>query len=266
MQAEELLRQGDLANSLQTLQESVRERPSEAPLRIFLFQLLCVAGDWQRALQQLQLTGEFDTLNLPMVQTYRDAIACELFRREVFAGRRSPLVFGDPPDWIALLIEGLHLSAEGRFEQAARLQLAALNEAPANPGELDGQPFAWLADADQRIGPVFEAIINGRYYWIPMQRLHRVEIEAPADLRDMVWAPAHLEFENGGTTVALIPSRYSGTEQSDDDALKLGRKTLWQERSPDLHTGLGQRMLISDMGEHALLNTRDIRFETAGEE
>ncbi|MEJ2691758.1 MAG: type VI secretion system accessory protein TagJ [Candidatus Thiodiazotropha sp.] len=261
MQADELLQQGDLDNSVQALQQSVREQPADPGLRVFLFQLLCVTGDWQRALSQLQLTGELDALNLPMVQTYREAIACELFRQQVFDGRQSPLVFGDPPAWIALLIEALHLHGEGEPERGKQLQQAAFEQAPVNPGTLDGEPFAWLADADQRIGPVLEAIINGRYYWIPMQHLSRVELEPPSDLRDMVWAPAQLQFVNSGTTVALVPSRYCGTEGSDDAGLKLARKTLWQEPVADFYTGLGQRMLVTDKGEHALLNVRNISFE-----
>ena len=262
MHAEELLQQGDLVNSLQALQQSIREQPADPGLRIFLFQLLCIAGDWQRALKQLQLTGELDALNLPMVQTYREAIACELFRQQVFAGRQSPLVFGDPPAWIALLIEALRLHGEGETGRGKQLQQAAsFEQAPANPGTLDGERFAWLADADQRIGPVLEAIINGRYYWLPMQHLSRVEFEPPSDLRDMVWAPVHLQFVNSGATVALVPSRYCGTERSDDASLKLARKTFWQEPVPDFYTGLGQRMFVTDSGEHALLNVRNISFE-----
>jgi len=261
MQADELLQQGDLNSSLQVLQQSVREQPAEPALRVFLFQLLCVTGDWQRALKQLQLTGELDALNLPMVQTYREAISCELFRQHVFAGHQSPLVFGDPPAWIALLIEALRLTGQGAPDSAERLRQEAFDLAPANPGVIDDQPFAWIADADQRIGPVIEAIINGRYYWIPMQRLRKLEIEPPCDLRDIVWAPVRLQFENGGATVALIPSRYSGTEESNDTALKLGRKTLWQESFPNYFTGLGQRMLVTDIGDHPLLNTRSICFE-----
>jgi type VI secretion system protein ImpE len=33
-------------------------------------------------------------------------------------------------------------------------------------------------------------------------------LEAPEDLRDLVWMPAHLRFENGGESLALIPTRY----------------------------------------------------------
>ena len=57
---------------------------------------------------------------------------------------------------------------------------------------------------------MLEAVINGRYYWVPFSRLAEVTIEAPEDLRDVVWMPAHLQFENGGEMVALIPTRYPG--------------------------------------------------------
>ncbi|MET0123754.1 MAG: type VI secretion system accessory protein TagJ, partial [Candidatus Thiodiazotropha sp. 6PLUC9] len=128
---------------------------------------------------------------------------------------------------------------------------------------LDEQPFAWLADADSRIGPMFEAIVNGRYYWIPMQRLKKVSIEAPEDLRDMVWTPAHLTFENEGEAVALLPARYPGTEQETDTALKLSRKTEWLTPADNLYIGLGQRMLATDQNEYPLLNTREIEFQAA---
>ena len=36
-----------------------------------------------------------------------DAIRCELLRAEVFAGQRTPMVFGQPDEWLALLIESL---------------------------------------------------------------------------------------------------------------------------------------------------------------
>ena len=40
--------------------EQVRSEPANAKLRVFLFQLLCVNGDWDRALSQLNVAGELD--------------------------------------------------------------------------------------------------------------------------------------------------------------------------------------------------------------
>ena len=74
MQAEKLLQQGDVEEALQALQESVRSKPADPRLRVFLFQLLCIRGEWGRALTQLKLSGELDPINLAMVQTYREAV------------------------------------------------------------------------------------------------------------------------------------------------------------------------------------------------
>src|SRR5215470_8672345 len=58
--AESSLKNGDVAAALAHLQEQVREQPSNAKLRIFLFQLLCVRGEWERALNQLKVATELD--------------------------------------------------------------------------------------------------------------------------------------------------------------------------------------------------------------
>ncbi len=263
MRAEELLQQGELDEALQELQQAIRKEPSNTKYRVFLFQLLCVIGVWERALSQLDVAGDMDSLNLPMTQTYREAIRCELFRKEVFKGQKSPLIFGDPPQWTAFLMEALRHTGKGEYAQAEALRNQAFDQAPGTAGSIDDQPFEWIADADNRIGPMLEAIINGHYYWIPMQRLKQVEIEPPEDLRDMVWAPAHLTFENEGQAVALIPARYPGTEDETDTMLKLARKTEWQEPHQGLYTGLGQRMFATDLDEYPLLGTRQIVFNAA---
>jgi type VI secretion system protein ImpE len=109
-----------------------------------------------------------------------------------------------------------------------------------------------------RLGPVIEAVINGRYYWVPFERLTRVSLEEPEDLRDIVWAPAHFQLDNGGEAFALIPSRYAYSEKSADPQIVLGRKTEWQDRGNEFFCGLGQRVLATDNGEVSLLDVREI--------
>ncbi|HEX3636318.1 MAG TPA: type VI secretion system accessory protein TagJ, partial [Paraburkholderia sp.] len=181
MNAEEYLREGDLDGCLRELQNQVRKDPSKAAYRVFLFQLLAVTGAWDRALTQLNVVGELDAAALPMVQTYREALQCEALREAVFKGERAPLIFGEPTGWLALLLEALRLDAAGDGDAAAAARAQALDEAPATAGALNGEPFAWLADADNRFGPTLETVVNGRYYWIPFSRIKRIEIEPPSD-------------------------------------------------------------------------------------
>ncbi|MFZ1643642.1 MAG: type VI secretion system accessory protein TagJ [Candidatus Contendobacter sp.] len=262
MQAEQSLREGRVRDALAELQAQVRKEPANAKYRVFLFQLLAVLGQWERALNQLNVLGEMDASSLPMTQTYREAIRCELLRVDVFAGRRSPLVFGDPEPWVALLLEALRLIGEGHPAQAQAARDQAFEAAAATAGTVDGQPFAWLADADPRLGPVLEAIVNGRYYWIPFQRIRTIAFEQPADLRDYIWMPAQFTWANGGETVGLIPARYPESYASADPLVQLGRKTEWLEGEAGIYWGLGQRMLATDQGEYSLLDIRRIELNS----
>src|SRR5215470_13341240 len=148
--AVELVRAGQLGDALAALQQEVRRQPGEPKLRVFLFQLLAVLGQWERAAGQLQVAGELDPAALPMVQSYRDALNCERLREEIFAGRRSPLVLGDPPEWLAGLLQALQLDAQGESAGARALREQSFDAAPAQEGRIDTAPFAWCADADER--------------------------------------------------------------------------------------------------------------------
>ena len=109
--AEEYLRNENLDEALKHLQNQVRNDPSNVKHRIFLFQLLAVLGQWDRALTQLNVAGEMDAGTLAMVQMYRQALQSEAFREQVFKGSRAPLIFGEPEQWIALIINALTLDA-----------------------------------------------------------------------------------------------------------------------------------------------------------
>lgn len=265
--AEAALHEGDPVRALDELQAAVRAAPADPKLRVFLFQLLCVLGHWDRAATQLELCAQMDASALPMRETYRDAIRCEQLRAEVFKGHKSPMLFGEPEAWIAQLIESLIRAGRGEAQAAGQLRAEAFDAAPASAGSLNDQRFEWIADADMRLGPLLEAVVNGRYYWIPFARLSTVTVEEPTDLRDSVWLPATLTFVNGGEAIALLPVRYPGSESSADGLVALARKTLWDEVAPGVHVGLGQRVLATDVADVPLLELRSLVFDAgaAGE-
>ena len=178
-----------------------------------------------------------------MAQMYREALRCELLRAEVFAGRRSPVIFGQPENWLALLIESLLTAGQGNADGAESLRQRAFDEAPTSAGSIDGKAFIWIADADMRLGPVCEAVINGRYYWLPFVHIARIVIEPPQDLRDAVWMPS--------------------SECDTDPLVRLARKTAWVERPAGVYCGLGQRVFTTDIGDFPLMDIREIVFSPA---
>jgi len=263
--AEAAIKAGSPRAALAALTAAVKAEPARLDLRVFLAQLLCVLGDWQRAHTQLNVAADLGDVAGPMREMVGHALRCEKTRAAVFEGRRAPMVFGQPEPWLACLIESNLRAAAGERDLARSLARQAFDAAPATAGTIDGAPFEWIADADSRLGPVLEAMVNGRYYWVPFSRLVQVSIEAPADLRDIVWLPAQLRFVNGGEVIAMLPARYPGSERSDDDQIVMGRKTEWRQDGEGSDEdqrwlGLGQRVLATDQGEYGLLSVRSLEF------
>jgi type VI secretion system protein ImpE len=258
MSARELLRSGDLPGALDFLKQDVRKSPRDAGLRTFLFQMFCVTGEWERALTQLSLAAELDPIALPMAETYQTVIRCEVLREKVFRGERSPTVLGDPGDWLPLLIEATKLLGRGQPDQAARLRDAAFAAAPETEGAVNDLPYAWIADSDPRLGPVLEVFVNGNYMWVPFARVSRIQLDPPSDLRDQVWMPARFTWNNAGEADGFIPTRYPGSATTADPGVALARRTEWQEVSVDWSLPLGQRVMVTDASETALMDIRNL--------
>jgi type VI secretion system protein ImpE len=260
MTAQEYLAAGQPDKALVELQNEIRLRPEDPKLRVFLFQLHCVLGNWPKALIQLQAIAGLDPDTMMLAQIFQPVINCEALRAGVFEGRLTPLIFGEPLEWVGLLAKAAEHIVRGEYAAAAELRSRAFEAAPATAGTLDGKPFAWLADADSRLGPMLELILEGKYYWVPFCRIRRMALPAPSDLRDLVWVPAQFVWTNGGEASGHIPARYPRSESSLDGGLRLARKTEWQELPEETFIGLGQRQLVTDEGEHSLLECRIIDF------
>jgi type VI secretion system protein ImpE len=272
MSAVEALRDGDLARALTELKEEVRAAPDEPRHRIFLFQLLSVLGEWDQALTQLEVLRDMHPGSIAMVRTYELVIRCERLRERVFAGEQTPLIFGRPAPWMAQLIEAVKLLAQGDWKAAQGLRDEAFAAAPTSAGNLtvaaipnqpagdSDVPFTWLADADTRLGPILEVIANGCYYWVPIERISRIDIEPPVDLRDAVWLPTRFVWANQGTAVGVIPTRYPGSADQHDSQLQLARSTEWHSPSVGQFIGIGERVLATDEGEFSITNVRRIQF------
>lgn len=258
MDATSLLRAGDIAGARAALAGELRRSPADVPTRQAFWQVLAIAGEWDKAEQQLRTLATTEPKAMMLGSVYGQTIAATRMRERVMAGelRAASLVGSEP--WVEQLLDAFQAHAADAPDAAAKGE-AALAAAPATAGTLDGEPFEWIADADLRFGPMLEAIIGDQYGMVPFAALRRVKVSEPADVRDTVWLPIELETRAGQTSMAFTPVLYPGTVATGDAQLMLARRTDWVAHGDD-ERGLGQRLIATDGPEAGILGIRDIRL------
>ena len=259
--AEDLLATSEVEKAFAELANTVRQEPSVARHRIFLFQLQCIRGKWGSALSQLKVLLELDDAYEMLVKTYAAVIACEQMRERVFAGELSPHVLGEPSEWIALLAHGVGQLGRKADDAGIRSIDEAYELAEATSGTIDGNRFEWIADGDMRIGPVFELFVDGKYYWVQSDRICSIEFEPISDLRDKVWRSAKIQWSNGGDSYGFMPSRYPHHSEPSSERELLGAVTQWHPLTDDFFIGKGQKVLCTDSAEYSVLDVSLINFD-----
>jgi len=272
MSAQQLLADGKIDDALAEVQQALRARPADGANRAFLVQLLLVKGDWERAAKQVESLAQIDPGKAVEAQITRQCLICETQRARVFERGADPTILGEPPEWIGPLVAANKALVEGRHAQAASLRQIAFEGAPASAGRAGGEAFEWLADADERLGPVFEAFLQGTYYWIPVHRVTRLEVTPPKYLQDIVWASVTLTTTAGGAMAGLMPVRYPGSP-GPEDAHRLARATAFEtiggegdDEDAGVRLGRGQRVWITDSADLSMLEAGILEFEHAGVE
>jgi type VI secretion system protein ImpE len=261
MDAKELLDAGQLSPAIEQLNQEVRSHPSNPRLRTFLFELLCFAGDYERAERQLDVIGHQSATAEVGVQVYRNILIAEHSRRRLFSDGLRPDFLFNPPTYTHL-----HLGAINRLRETQQAEAEALvNQAedvrPSLKGEIEGQPFTDFRDADDLLGPFLEVIVHSNYVWFPFEQIRRLTISPPKRLRDLLWLPGTLESHFGTVGEVFLPVHYAGSSQHEDDRIKLGRMTEWNILGKGLVLGVGQRLFLVDGTERPILEVREVTFE-----
>ncbi len=255
--ADDLLRAGDLDGARGALVEAVRKQPGDARLRLYLFSLLAITAEWDKAQAQLKTLAQLSPEAQMLSVVYGQAIDAERERAAMFAGTQSARLHV-ASDWALPLIEAVEAFGKGDVARAEAARDTAFDAAPDTPGELDGVAFDWIADGDGRFGPCFEAIIGGRYGLQTFDVVEKITSEGASDLRDLVWYPVQIAFRGGQTVAALLPTRYPG--EGADAEERLARVTNWEDR-PWGQQGSGQHLwTLSDGEDHGLLSLRSLTF------
>lgn len=253
-----------LKESLARLESQIRTQPGDADLRAAFAQLLCLDANWPRALAQLKSWAALKPQAQPTVTLLEQAINGERQRADVLAGRARPVTPENQWPWLAGMINAL----EAEPAQASAYRESALEMAEANPGQLTTQhgdtvAFDWLMDGDCRFGPVCEAIVNGRYFWLPFSAISAMQFQPPASVTDLVWRHTLVRLHDGSEQVCQIPVRYP-LDADAEDRFKLARVTEWQAQAIDTphYLGMGQKVWLNDAAEYPLLDLLTVSFTT----
>ncbi|WP_169727565.1 type VI secretion system accessory protein TagJ [Granulosicoccus antarcticus] len=262
MNVEECIDAGQLEAALEALRDGLSDEPANSEMQTLLFELLSVMGNWDLALNQLETAAGMNKGAFLMAQTYRKLLQCEVFRDEVFIGERAPLIFGEPDSWLATLIQSLQLAENGNGSLANERDMKAMEQAAPRSGTIDGQSFSWISDADMRLGPIFEIILDCKYCWVPFDNIAEISFSEPQCLRDLVWLPIQVRWVNKSSSAGFMPTRYPGLATVSDPQSALARKTDWTDIGERFYIGSGQRMFATENDEYPLLQAHKIVFET----
>ena len=236
MTVQDLLQSGRLDEAVTALTSEVRDNPTDAKRRTFLFELLCFAGEYSRAEKQLDVLSQASQQSEMGALIYRGTLAAEKTRHEMFEKQEYPKP----------------------AQEGSALRVT---------GAINGKPFHNLTDSDDRIGANLEVFVVGSYLWIPFSLLSSVQIGPPKRLRDLLWLPAKVQtsaaFSGRELGEVHLPVLNPFSWRSTDQAVRLGRATAWEEDGSGEPCPRGQKVLLADDEEWPLLELRTLEFVVA---
>jgi len=236
MNPQELYRAGRLTDAIKALSAELRDNPTDAKRRTFLFELLCFAGEYERADKQLEVLGQAGPPSEMGVLLYRSALYAERQRQDLFSRGEFP---------------------EEREEAEA-----------SRGGMLNGKQFSVFSDTDPRIGARLELFAAGNYLLLPLEHVASIQIPPPKRLRDLIWTPAAVRttpsFKGTELGEVMLPVLAPFSWKNPDEAVRLGRATVWERpEGIDYQVPFGQKMWLVDEEEIPFLELRELEFNPA---
>lgn len=244
-QAQESFHAGDLDQAVADAAQAVRGDPAAAAPRGFYAEMLCFAGQYEKADLQLEATLRIDPSLAVPVGTWRQLIRAAQLRDDVFQRGAPPVFPGQPTERQAMLLQALTSLRAGETDTAAALCEGLETQRISQPRRVNGQQAADVRELDDLGAGLMEALgSNGRYYWLDLDRVQSLQLQEPNRPLDLLWRPAEITLIDGMVGKVFIPAIYPLAGETDD--LRLGRATDWREES-GIVRGLGQRMwLVGD--------------------
>lgn len=260
-ESKKLLDAGDLTGAIDSVLTFVRNNPTNIPARIYLFELSCFSGDWDRAEKQLDVIGHQDADAMIGSMIYRQNFKAERDRARYFSDGLQPGILAPPPPYVEELIQANNRIREGNIAAARAVLDRIEEERPAFKARVNGVEYSDFRDYNDATMCIFEVIFKDQYVWLPMEQIQKIEFFKPKSLRDLCWVQAQVELVEGTNGEMFLPSIYSGSWKSDNDQIRLGRMTDWRDLGDDLFAGEGLKLFWMDGKDRSILDIETIEFE-----
>jgi len=258
--AKTLLAEGNLDGATQAVLDHVKSAPTDIPARIFLFELALFGGNWERAAKQLDVIGHQDAGALIGSMIFRQNLAAEKDRSSFFGDGLKPGILAPPPGYIEDLLNANNRIREGSIFEARSILDTIEEERPAFACTVNGEAVEDFRDYNDPTMCVFEVFFKESYSWLPFENVVSIEFFEPKGLRDIYWRQAKVELNTGTSGEMFFPTLYAGSAKSEDDQIKLGRKTDWLDLGEDLFSGIGQKLYWMDGKDRSIMDLRTIEF------
>jgi type VI secretion system protein ImpE len=261
--AKELLEEGKLSEAIQLMNDEVKRNPTDIQRRSLLAEMLCATGRLERADAQLEVMLQQDSKAALGVALMRQMIRAETARRDFYSAGRLPEFLDVPPPYVQKYIEASIRAREKRFGEAKQLLDQAEAERPHVKGSCNGRAFDDLRDLDDMTAAVFEVLTStGKYYWIPVERVHSIEFRKPERLRDLIWRRAAMSVESGPDGEVFLPATYCPANAAEiDDKALLGRITEWRGGDAEPMRGIGQVSFLVGDESVPIMQMQSITFD-----
>lgn len=262
MNANQLLKAGQLRNAIDVVIAQIQKDPLNVEKRHLLCELLCIDAQFVRADNQLDILSKQDQKIELTAALLRQLVRAEQSRQEYFSDGRVPEFVGQPTPTLQLHLR-IHIELKANnIVKARELLMQADASQPIVTGECNGEMFAGLRDVNDRTAHFFEVLTsNGKYYWIAMEQVDSIEFHKPIRPLDLVWRRASMTVKDGPDGEIYMPAIYANGEYYDEPA-KLGLKTDWLRDSGAFAQGIGQRVLLVGDKDRSFMELEKITIES----
>ncbi|MDX1538026.1 type VI secretion system accessory protein TagJ [Arsukibacterium sp.] len=252
-----LISSGQLKGALEHALAVLRDDPLNAQMRAVYVELLCIAGELEKADAQLDMIVRQHPDFLLGAVNVRQLIRAETARRDFYQGGMTATLFGEPAPMFSALLR-LRLAMHEQDISAAAVAAAEMEQLrPRVAMEHAEQLHPDIRDLDDSLGGYLELFgTDGKYYLAGFEQIASLKLHPPKSLLDIIWRRVDISIIDGPQGEAFLPLIYvaatAGTSgEGNDPALQLGRETDWHEHDARLVTGSGQKMVL--LGEQAVV-------------